>query len=419
MDFGSRVRCCIGRSSLLAAFSLLSVRCIPLAVSFGQDDAEESAASRCYVDEHNRLVVDGKPFFPLGFYGGRNLGDLRAMADSPFNCVLDYGMTAQDIETTRRYLDEAHRLGMKIIFCVNDVYPSAKYRKKLGDWVGNDAILRGVVTTFREHPALIAWYNNDELPSEKREEIEGYYRRIRELDPNHPQLMVHYRPGSYGTFLNAYDIVGVDVYPIPKNPVTDLSDRIDLAWKEVEGKRPVWAVPQTFAWYQHRKPEDPTDTLGRRRLPMPEEWTAGRAPTYDETRAMTYLALVHGARGMLYWCYYNMSYLPDFVERWDFMKRIGAEVKELFPVLLSPEEMPVSVEPKNEAIHCLVKVCNGKRYLLAVNGSRQPHRPSFRLPAGVSGSVKVKFEDRAIPVRDALLTDFFSPLAAHVYELDE
>jgi len=341
------------------------------------------------------------------------------MANSPFNCVLDYGMTAQDIETTRQYLDEARRLGLKIIFCVNDVYPGAKYRTRLGDWVGNDAILQGVVTTFRDHPALIAWYNNDELAFEKKEEIEGYYRRIRELDPNHPQLMVHYRPGSYRTFLNAYDIVGVDVYPTPKNPVTDLSDRMDLAWKEIQGKKPVWAVPQTFAWYQHRKPEDPTDTLGRRRLPMPREWTKGRPPTYDETRAMTYLALVHRAKGIIYWCYYNMSYLPDFVERWDFMKRIGSEVKELFPVLLSPREMPVSIEPENETIHCLIKVAGGKRCLLAVNGSRDPQRPSFRLPEGVSSPVKVKFEDRAIPLKEGILTDFFGPLAAHVYELDE
>jgi len=398
---------------------LVGVLLILPAVGLSEDSLRGSPASRCTIDGQNRLIVDGKPFFPLGFYAGRNLDDLRAMADSPFNCVLDYGVTAQDIETTRKYLDEAHRLGVKIIFCVNDVYPSATYRKKLGDWVGNDAILEGVVTTFREHPALIAWYNNDEIAFEKKEEIEGYYRRIKKLDPNHPQLMVHYRPGSYRTFVNAYDIVGVDLYPIPKHPVTQLSDRIDIAWKEIEGKKPVWAVPQTFAWYQHRKPEDPNDTLGRRRLPMPNEWNDGRAPTYEETRGMTYLALVHRANGIIYWCYYNMSYLPDFVERWHFMKRIGAEVKELFPVLLSPEEMPVSIEPENDAIHCLMKVCDGKRYLLAVNASREPHRPSFGVPAGVSGSVKVKFEDRDIPVREGVLTDFFAPLAAHVYDLDQ
>ncbi len=419
MDLSSGIRRTIRKAVRFAAVSLAAEVFVVSGDGFAEEKSEGAIVFGSTIDQHNRLIVDGKPFFPLGFYGGRNLEDLRAMADSPFNCVLDYGMTAQDIETTRQYLDEAHRLGMKIIFCVNDLYPSAKYRTKLGDWSGNDAILQGVVTTFREHPALMAWYNNDELPFEKKEEIEGYYRRIKELDPNHPQLMVHYRERSYRTFFDAYDIVGVDVYPIPKNPVTDLSDRLDIAWKEVEGKKPVWAVPQTFAWYQHREPEDAADTLGRRRLPMPREWTIGRAPTYDETRAMTYLALIHRAKGIIYWCYYNMSYLPDFVERWHFMKRIGAEVKELFPVLLSPEEMSASTEPANEAIHCLVRVADGKRYLLAVNGSREPHRPSFRLRAGVRGTARVKFEDRTVPVKDGLLTDFFAPLAAHVYELDE
>lgn len=401
---------------ILSLGALLMVGIATLAI--GEEEPGRAVLSRCYVDEHNRLIVDGKPFFPLGFYGGRNLEDLRRLADSPFNCVLDYGMTAQDVKMTREYLDEAHRLGVKIIFCLNDVYPSATYRKKLGDWEGNDAILEGVVKTFRDHPALIAWYNNDEIAFEKKEEIEGYYRRIRELDSNHPQLMVHYRPGSYRTFLNAYDIVGVDVYPIPKNPVTELSDRIDLAYKETEGKKPIWAVPQTFAWYQHRDPEDPNDTLGRRRLPMPREWLNGRAPTYHETRAMTYLALVHRAKGIVYWCFYNMTYLPDFVERWDFMTRIGEEVEALFPVLLSPEEMVISLEPANEAIHCLVKVAEGKKYLLAVNSSRDPHRPSFRMPEGVGQTVNLKFEDRTIPVKNGLLTDFFAPLSVHVYTLD-
>jgi hypothetical protein len=418
MAFPSRIQDRIAELLKLVRTMLVVQMAILPAYAAAEEKALPINPSCCYVDRYNRIIVDGEPFFPLGFYGGRNLGDLRELADSPFNCVLDYGMTAQDIETTRQYLDEAHRLGVKIIFCVNDVYPSAEYRKKLGEWVGNDAILEGVVKAFRDHPTLIAWYNNDELPFEKKEEIEGYYRRIKELDPHHPQLMVHYRPGSYRTFLDAYDIVGVDVYPIPKNPVTDLSDRLDLAWKEIEQKKPVWAVPQTFAWYQHRKAEDPNDTLGRRRLPVPNEWLNGRAPTYDETRAMTYLALVHRAKGILYWCFYNMTYLPDFVERWHFMKQIGEEVRALFPVLLSPQEMPCSIEPPNEAIHSLIKVADGKRYLLAVNGSREPHRPSFRLPEGVSSQAEVKFENRTIPVKDGLLTDFFAPLAAHVYELD-
>ena len=134
---------------------------------------------------------------------------------------------------------------------------------------------------------------------------------------------------------------------------------------------------------------------------------------------MTYLSLVHRAKGIIYWCYYNMSYLSDFVERWHFMKRIGEEVKELFPVLLSPEEATVSVEPANEAIHCLVKVADGKCFLLAVYASREPHRPSFRLPEKAPKQVKVRFENRTIPVKDGLMVDFFAPLAAHVYELDE
>lgn len=49
-------------------------------VVVAEEESAKGVSSRCYVDEDNRLVVDGKPFFPLGFYGGRNTEELRRLA---------------------------------------------------------------------------------------------------------------------------------------------------------------------------------------------------------------------------------------------------------------------------------------------------------------------------------------------------
>jgi len=50
---------------------------------------------------------------------------------------------------------------------------------------------------------------------------------------------------------------------------------------------------------------------------------------------MTYLALAHGAKGLIYYCYYDMRVLPQYAEMWTGMKKIASEVKALSPVLLS------------------------------------------------------------------------------------
>jgi hypothetical protein len=398
---------------------------------------------KAYVDRSRRLVVDGEPFFPLGWYSDGDPAKLDRLEGTPFNSVLDYGMTGRPVEETRAYLDAAEARGIKVIFCLNDVYPSATHRERLGEWEGNDAILRGVVSTFRDHPALVAWYNNDELPVEKVPEIEGYYREIASLDRAHPQLLVHYRAGSWRAFLEAADIIGLDNYPIPRSPAAALGDALRAARGEIADRKPVWAVIQSFAWYQHREPAQhvvPGDRdTPRARLPTPEEWDAGRPPTREELRAMTYLALVEGARGILYWCLYNLDYLPDRAERWADAVGVAREVETLFPALLAPEgETVETVAASDSAIRAIRRrdEGEGRVYVIAVNASPLPLRVSLDIvplaaepPSGAAGDASAKadalevrtaevlFEGRSVPVREGKITDFFPPLGRHVYAL--
>ncbi|MBN1420926.1 MAG: hypothetical protein JXP34_19300, partial [Planctomycetes bacterium] len=345
---------------------------------------------------------------------------LEKLAGTPFNCILDYGMTARPVEEIRAYLDAAETCGIKVIFCVNDVYPSATHRQRLGDWVGNDAIIRGIVTTFRDHPALIAWYNNDELPIEKVPEIEGYYRTIRELDPGHPQLIVHYKRGSWGAFIDAADVIGVDNYPIPGNPVTAVADALAAARDEIGGKKPVWAVLQDFAWYQHRdvvQPVVPGDrSTPRARIPAPAEWEKGRPPTLDEVRAMSYLSLIEGAKGILYWCLYNLDYLPDRAERWADALRVAKEIEALAPVLLDTAGQPVKTS--DPGVRAILKRHGGRRYLIAVNGTAKPLRVTFEFDRQPERAT-VLFEERTVQAFQGKLVDFFPPLGRHVYVIDE
>lgn len=406
-----------------------------------QDPATRPAASPAArdpvatLDARGRLVVRGRPVFVHGWYSDGSVERLRRLADGGFNAVLDYGMTARPIEATRGYLAEAERLGIHVIACLNDVHPSAAYRTSLGPWRGNAEILAGVVGVVKESPAVVAYYNNDERDDALRGEIEAYAARIRELDPSRPQLSVHERPEACGVFRGSAEIFGFDHYPIPQHGPGAFGERFDAARAALGAGPPLWAVLQNFAWYQHAPtPETPVVAgdlaTERARLPTPAEWTRGRPPTADEARAMQYVALVHGAQGLLWWCLYNLDFLPDRAERWEAARRLGAEVRALEPYLLADEGARATwTDPRIRA--ALKRGPDGRRVLLAVNVAAEPVRASVRLgpaegpttrpgtPAGAAPStVEVLFEDRRAAVADAVLTDFFAPYGRHVYRLD-
>lgn len=375
----------------------------------------EARGLKVYLDPHNNCIVDGKPFFPLGFYGGGSESQALEVADSPYNCLLDYGTNHKSKAEMRKYLDLLHSKGLRLIYCLNDVYPTARYLEGQS-WEGikgNQAIADGVVRAYRDHPALLAWYLNDELPRTLEPKLRSYYRRVAELDPNHPCYIVLCNMAELRYFPETTDVMGVDPYPIPSSPVTTVSDWMESANRATRGHMPTWLVPQAFAWYQHH-PEG----SDRARIPNEEDLRTGRAPTFEEARCMTYLALAHGAKGLIYWCYYNMRVLPQYKEMWGWMKRLGGEVKALSPVLLSPEApAPARFSPRNAPIHTRLLRHQGRQYLIAVNAGSQACAVAFDLHRALPAQVEVLFEGCKVPTEGAKLPAAFKPLEVHVYDL--
>jgi hypothetical protein len=375
----------------------------------------EAERLKVYVDQHNNLIVDGKPFFPLGWYGSVNEQHLLELADSPFNCLLAYGTDQVPRDKMLSFLDLMHRHGMKLVYCMNDVYPTATYfaGKSWEGIAGNQAIAEAVVRAYREHPAILGWYLNDELPRELLPSLKDYYQRARDLDPNHPCLIVLCNRRDFPLFPPTTDILGVDPYPIPREPVTLVSEFADAANNAVRGAQPVWLVPQAFAWYQYN-----SKNPDRGHIPGANELATGRAPTFDEARCMTYLALTHGAKGLLYYCYYDLRMLPQYGQMWAWMQQIAAEVKSLSPVLLAPDEpTPPLTHPPDAPIHLRLKQFDGRLYLLAVNSATNAYDVELSLRRRLPSRLKVWFEDREVPAKTTGFTDHFAPLAAHVYEI--
>jgi len=366
-----------------------------------------------YVDAHQRLIVEGKPFFPLGWYGSVNDSQLAEIADSPFNCLLAYGTDQVAKEPMTQFLDKLQKHGLKLVYCLNDVYPTATYLDGK-DWEGvrgNDAIAAAIIAAYRNHPAVLAWYLNDEIPHALVPQLTDYYHRVQRADPGHPAFIVLCNRHEFPYFPATTDIFGVDPYPIPKEPVTRVADFVAKARTAVQSNQPVWLVPQAFGWYQYN-----SKNPDRGHAPTEEELRTGRAPTYQEERCMTYLGLVQGAKGLIYYCYYDLRVLPQYREMWAWMKTIAGEVKTLSPALLSTEAAgDFSVNSKSVALQTALFRRADTVYLLAVNPDKVTCHAGFDLRRKTESRGQVLFENREIPCAKGRFEDDFAPLAVHVY----
>lgn len=157
--------------------------------------------------------------------------------------------------------------------------------------------------------------------------LEGY-RALRKVDPHHPIWMNHAPRNSreqLAHFNRAADIVGCDIYPAPayKNGHSDLGDRSLSAvgaytriMQDAAPNKPVWMVLQGFGWADLH---EPADDEARRN---------GRRPTYDELRFMAYDAIVHGARGILFWGTHSIE---KDSQLWADLMKLAREIADLEP----------------------------------------------------------------------------------------
>lgn len=350
--------------------------------------AAELANRPTYLDEHNRLIVDGKPFFPLGMYwSGLNEADLKVYADSAFNTVMPYGAPDQ------AGLDLAKRYGQKVIYSVKDIYAGTTWApKQLKTPEDERAYIAEKTKAYRNHPALLAWYLNDELSLDYMPSLEAHQEWLEELDPGHPTWIVLYQVGQLSLYRRTFDVLGTDPYPIPAKPAREAARYTMLSRESVLGARPLWMVPQSMNWAAYRKTE--------------EEKAGLRPPTLAELRSMSWQCITEGATGLIYYSWFDLKKFPDsFAQEWANNKTVAAEIKRWVPVLLSIEK-PARLDTKvYDWLHWTVRQVGNETYLFVVNDEAQEHETSFELPKAakevvIDGQEKpITPEGKQLPVR--------------------
>ena len=316
----------------------------------------ELPARKVYIDEHRRTIADGKPFFPLGMYWSSIKKDrLETYAKGPFNCLMPYGAP------NKEKMDMAHNAGLKVIYSVKDIYSGTRWAPKgvktLEDEV---SYIKQKVEVFKNHPALLAWYINDELPLTMIDRLAARRDLMEELDPDHPAWVVLYQYNQVRSYIPSFDIIGTDPYPIPKKPVGTALEWTRVTRDESFNLRPMWQVSQVFDWGGYRKGKEREES---------------RAPTLDEMRAMAWQCIAAGANGLVFYSYfdlYKMNERDPFEKRWKDVCSMASEIKRFIPVMLSVDPVKNFSWVKPAQVQGRVWSYKGETYILAVNGGSEP-----------------------------------------------
>ena len=314
-------------------------------------------------DKVKPVVIDGKPRFVIGCYHNpNNPAGLKELADNGFNLVR--------ASASKRSLDMIEDAGLYawINTGQNIDFSADKEKRK--------EKLKEFILKFKDHPALAVWEVPDEalwsisyprmdkifygkdwskesqdsilrvLSAAIQKKATGFTEGcsyLKSIDPEHPIWMNHAPRNTHEQlrlFSKPADIIGCDIYPGYKGVhghnelhcyrMSSVGAYTDLMQKAAPGK-PVWMVLQAFSW----------QPLGKNA--NPEKLDPKRFPTYKHSRFMAWDAILHGAKGILYWGSFKVSSKSLF---WHSILGVTREISALEPFLIEKDlKHKIKIDP--------------------------------------------------------------------------
>jgi len=369
-----------------------------------------------YFTSDSILILEGKPFFPIGIYSVNPLkrwdpptafDEIKAAG---FNSVHTYEF---EPDYLHEYIKSADSVGLKVL-----IYPGDRM-VRTGFHIDN---VRNFVNHLAESSTILSWYLADEpeLGGISPAVVKQAHNIIKEIDPYHFTSVVVSDPTQYANYMNVSNVFMIDPYPIAKwadYRITMVSDKVEAvldAMRTTGVSKPLWAVLQAFGCQNEKN----------------KGWGWDREPTKQEIKAMTYLAIVKGVSGIFYYTYHGSQYyIKESPKHWDHLKAIVGELREIYPLLVSGEDEDVVVNTiENDTVESSLfwtarQVTEGNNlikpgtYLIVVNGANRPVTATFELNNHV-GIVRMIFEDGKLPCPDGSFTNNFKPYEVHIYGLE-
>ena len=365
------------------------------------------AAREVTFREDHVMLIDGKPFFPLGVWsvgGGKsNQEKAKRIAEAGFNIAMAGSAGADRI-------DDYAEHGMMVVLSVLEKLPQFKDAEHFARW---DMKYRKTLQKYQAHPSLVAYFSIDEPAwiGASSKDIQAACEYIRKIDPYRPIMLNEAPRGEIPAirhFAIAADVYGVDIYPVPEpNPHSGLDDKymtcvgkyVDRCREVVYDRKPIWMTLQAFAW----------NRLTRSGKEQPNH------PTEHQNRFMAYNAIAHGATGLFWW-----GICRGKEENWDFVAELGKtvwELRKMSAILVAETVRPAALKSSVPEVNILHKRLDGVDWFIAVNESNKDVAAEFS-GAG-DKTLNVFFENRKVDPVSGVFQDSFKAYDVHIYSAAE
>ena len=321
----------------------------------------EPPKRRVWIDAKRRTIVDGRPFFPLGIYLSEITdrgGQFGNFLTGPFNCAMPY------VAPGREQLDRCRAAGIEVIYPIHTAWSWSSSKNKPKGIVTDadaDRYVERTVNEFKDHPALLAWYCNDERPLSRIRHLTARQRLLERIDPGHPTWTVLYQYGEVRGYYDSFDVIGTDPYPVPQASIGNVTLWTRTTDEEVMGLKPMWQVPQAFDWHWHRR---------NFRRGMAEH----RFPTREEFMSMSWQPIAVGVKGLIW---YDFNWFVKDIPKEEYETTL-AYFRQTVSDIARYSDVFLSVEPVEQPTTSAKGVTTRswrvgeKRYLLAVNTQTSP-----------------------------------------------
>lgn len=355
------------------------------------------------------MAADSKTHFPLGVWLQDPINATR-YRDAGINTFVGLWQGPTDAQ-----LDALKQNGLLVICAQNET-----------------ALRRGDTN-------IVAWMHNDEPDNAQSrgarfgfgspiapEKVVADYQHLKAADPGRPVLLNlgqgvawddwygrgrrNNHPEDYPEYLKGCDIASFDIYPANHGSkavagnLWYVAHGVERLRQWTGGQKPVWACIECTHIAE-----------------------SGRKPTPSEVRSEVWMALIHGARGLIYFVH---QFKPKFIEAalledsemLAAVTALNQQITALAPVLNSPTLTNIVTVTTNDSsvpVATMVKQSGGQTYLFAAAMRGQTTTAKFSFKESATNlRVEVLGEARSFTATNGMFADQFAPWAVHLYRVE-
>lgn len=360
-----------------------------------------------FLDENGVTYVDGRKFFPLGWYGSYD-GKPTPLVNSAV--TLAKFRTAQQ---ARESIKQHKKQGLYLLLSpfqdlhkvpgkTPSLFTIAAMRRTLS--AEQKRKIRAFVTEVGKEDGLLGYYMADEPEGQELnprffEEVRDY---IAHLDPYHPCILLNYSVQGIRKYYKGADILMPDCYPqYFHDGSTNLPRYCSSEWAKTSTslRSGAWQMPLGTLW--------PAGTPQRKGVPA----------DFDEQRSEVFQALIHNVKGFLWYAWYFSQKYSEFI----IGPFVNSETIMLLREYLFQNSVPEGISTRTALTHFQAGVKKYRKNLcvIAVNTSVHKGRVTFTLKDNRwNGRLFVAGENRSVAVKDGRFTDSFAPKETHIYLTD-